>query len=79
MKRLYVRPACRGSGLGAALVDHIVARATEAGYARMLLDTDPHLQSAIKLYRSRGFLPTDRYNTDPHPETMFFALDLTRS
>ncbi len=77
MKRLFVRPPFRGRRLGAALVDHIVAQATKAGYARMLLDTDPHLRSAIKLYQSRGFVPTARYNNDPHPETMFFTLDLS--
>lgn len=77
MKRLFVRPPFRGRKLGAALVDHIVAHATKAGYARMMLDTDPHLRSAIKLYQSRGFVPTARYNNDPHPETMFFTLDLS--
>ena len=43
MKRLYVRPAARGLGIGAALVAAIIKTAEERGYAEMKLDTLPWL------------------------------------
>lgn len=39
MKRLYVRPAYRGSQIGSRLVQKILADAEEIGYRCMLLDT----------------------------------------
>ena len=76
MKRLYVRPAFRGSGLGSLLVDRIIADAREIGYRQMLLDTLPPLESAIRMYRALGFYEIPCYNDSPVDETIFLCLDL---
>ena len=55
MKRLYVRPAFRGHRIGDALVDRVIGDARAIGYRHMLLDTLPFLESAIQMYRKRGF------------------------
>lgn len=76
MKRLYVRPAARGTSLGRALAESIVQLAKDNGYARMKLDTVPSMTSAIKLYRSLGFRETDSYRYNPIEGALYFELDL---
>jgi GNAT superfamily N-acetyltransferase len=79
MKRLYVLPAGRGRGVGAALVARVLEAAVEAGYREMLLDTLPSMRGAIKLYTASGFAETAAYYDTPIAETMFFRKDLSGS
>jgi len=76
MKRLYVRPAARGSGTGRGLVAAAIEHARGRGYEVMRLDTLPAMAEAATLYGSLGFVETDRYNDNPAPGVRFMELDL---
>jgi GNAT superfamily N-acetyltransferase len=78
LKRMYVRPAARGRGVGRALLERLVAEARAAGYRMIKLDTDTHaiFAAAIRLYRAFGFVECERYNSDPDPRTLWFELAL---
>ena len=76
MKRLYVRPACRGRHIARHLADRIIADARTIDYRRMLLDTMPCLRGAVRLYRKLGFHDIPRYNDSLMDNTIFLGLDL---
>ena len=76
LKRLYVRPEFRGKQLGKQMVERILQDAKEIGYAEILLDTMPFLQSAIRLYRELGFVEIPCYNDSPLDTTIYMKLDL---
>ena len=77
MKRLYVRPAARGTGAGRALAAAAVAFAQTFGYRQMLLDTLRTMSTAIAIYRSLGFKSIPSYYDNPVPDAIFFAKTLT--
>jgi GNAT superfamily N-acetyltransferase len=65
IKRLYVSPSDRGHGIGRLLVEATIAAARDLGFARVVLDTLPSMQSARKLYAELGFTPTAPYRFNP--------------
>jgi putative acetyltransferase len=54
-KRLYVRPAYRGRGLGRALLEWVMDEARSAGYKELVGDTMPVMKDALALYDRMGF------------------------
>lgn len=77
LKRLYVRPAFRGTGLGRALTEKVIGAAREIGYARIRLDTLPgKMDQAIAMYRSFGFREIKPYYDNPVAGAVFMELEL---
>jgi GNAT superfamily N-acetyltransferase len=76
MKRLYVRPAGRGKGIGTLLVKTLIETAKNHGYKQMKLDTVPSMKEAIRIYIRFGFKETDPYRNNPIPGALFMELDL---
>ena len=61
MRRLFVRPAFRGAGIGRSLAVTALTRAEGLGYHRMCLETLPTMMEARSLYASLGFRPCAPY------------------
>ena len=73
MKRLYVQPAMRGTGLGRALAERVCDEARTAGYRQICLDTLPSMQAAVGLYTDLGFAPVEPYVFNPLPGALFLG------
>jgi ribosomal protein S18 acetylase RimI-like enzyme len=76
MKRLFVRPTARGTGLGRRLAKTVISEGRTRGYSRMLLDRLPTMVAARTLYQALGFRETASYRYNPVPNTAFLELEL---
>ena len=61
----------RGLGLGRRMVDHLEQLAADAGYQRVVLDTNETLTQAISMYEAMGYEQTARYNDNPYAQRWF--------
>jgi ribosomal protein S18 acetylase RimI-like enzyme len=72
VKRMYVRPAARGLGIGEALLRALLTQAQRLGAVRVRLDTAPELRPAIALYTKLGFTRIERYLPEQLPDAVCF-------
>ena len=65
LKRMYVMPAARGSGLAGRLVDRVLDEAAHVGCRTVWLESlRGPMEAAIAIYRARGFVEVaDRART----------------
>ena len=76
MKRLYVRKAFRGFGLGRLLTEAILDAARQAGYASVLLDTLNEMDTARNLYADLGFEEIPPYYHNPSSGAHYLKVNL---
>ncbi|GAP36057.1 GNAT family N-acetyltransferase [Piscinibacter sakaiensis] len=76
MKRVFVRPAFRGFGLGRLLVQALLDTARRSGYSSVLLDTLDDMEAARQLYASLGFEEIPPYYYNPIAGAHYLKADL---
>ena len=76
MKRLYVKPQSRGSGIGRALAEAGIKHAKNVGYNCMRLDMVLPREAARNLYFSLGFKDIEPYRYNPMERAVFMELKL---
>ena len=79
MKRLYVRKAFRGFGLGRQLAEAALDTARRAGYDTVLLDTLDDMEAARALYEDLGFEEIPPYYHNPIAGAHYLKADLWNS
>ncbi len=80
VKSMRADPAARGTGVGRAMLNHIIAEARKRGYARLSLETGTATMHgpALALYRSAGFVSCAEFaDYQPSPHNQFLRLDLS--
>jgi GNAT superfamily N-acetyltransferase len=71
IKRLFVRRAFRGCGIGRALLCALERHAHELGYDEVRLDTTGREPRALSLFQRSGYVEIPDYNGNPHARHWF--------
>ncbi|MFZ6991848.1 GNAT family N-acetyltransferase [Curtobacterium sp. RRHDQ66] len=61
VKRMYVAPAARGSGVAAAVLRELERHAAGLGAERVVLETGTMQPDAMRFYEREGYTPIPRY------------------
>jgi GNAT superfamily N-acetyltransferase len=83
VKRMFVRPAARGAGVGRALLERLLSDARNEGFRTVQLETFTFMEPALALYRSMGFSDIASFATSEtatiglRERTCYLGLDLT--
>ncbi|WP_050931299.1 GNAT family N-acetyltransferase [Aestuariivita boseongensis] len=74
LKRIYVRPDARGTGLGRDITQALIDHCRATGFSRILMDTSRRQVPAYRLYLSMGFEERGPYQPIPDEmvEKMYF-------
>lgn len=78
MKRLFIRSAYRGQGLGLMLAQRIIHEAITVGYTVMRLDTLDTLERAMRIYENLGFQRCAPYYANPLPGVVYWQRALSK-
>jgi GNAT superfamily N-acetyltransferase len=65
IKRMYVVPSVRGTGVARLLLHVLEDKAREPGYEIARLDTGPRQGNAQGLYESEGYVAIEDFNGNP--------------
>lgn len=68
LKRMWLRPACRGRGLADRLMDRVLEEARALGGRVLRLDSERGFEAAVRLYRRYGFREIADYNGNPRAD-----------
>lgn len=71
LKRMWVRPAFRGRGLGRSIAEVLLHAADARGYAAVRLDSLGSMKEAHALYASLGFREISAYYDNPLPGVVY--------
>jgi aspartate racemase len=69
VKRMYVAPTVRGTGVGRRLLERLEQEARALGLTRLVLETGTRQLAALRMYRAAGFTdvpPYGEYVTSPN-------------
>ncbi len=71
LKRMWVAPRVRGTGLGRRLLVALEDQAARHGAAAIRLETNLSLTEAIAMYRSAGYQEVPAFNDEPYADHWF--------
>ncbi len=71
LRKMYLVPQVRGTGLGRHMLEHAIDFARRSGFKRMILETVSTMREAIRLYTRAGFEPIEQQAVSPRCDQVY--------